>query len=69
MCGHNLIMNPPYIDNYTGLNDVVNSFYKYTIASPNKLILGCKRLSFAKRKKKQHKVQVVARMRSSKKDS
>ena len=43
MCGHNVtMMFPPDFDNYTGLNGLVNSFSKFTIAPPNKLILGCK---------------------------
>ena len=43
MCGDNLTMKvPPDFHNYTGLNGLVNSFPRFTIAPPNELILGCK---------------------------
>ena len=43
---------PPDFHYYTGLNGLVNSFYYFTIALPNKLILGCKPHSSAKMNKK-----------------
>ena len=43
MSGHNLTMKfPPDFHNYTGLNGLVDSFSKFAIASPNRLILSCK---------------------------
>ena len=52
MCGDNLTMKfPPDFHNYTGLNELVNSFPWFTIAPPNELILGCKPHWCAKMKK------------------
>ena len=52
MCGDNLTMKfPRDFHNYTGLNELVNSFPWFTIAPPNELILGCKPHWSAKRKK------------------
>ena len=59
MVDHNFTIKfPPDFHYYTGLNGLVNSFYYFTIALPNKLILGCKPHSSAKmnksKKQKQH---------------
>ena len=52
ICGHNLTMTfPPNFHNYTGLNELVNSFFWFTIAPPNKSILSCKPHWYSKRKK------------------
>ena len=52
MCGDNLTITfPPGFHNYTGLNELVNSFRWFTIVPPNELILGCKPHWSAKRKK------------------
>ena len=52
MCGDNLTITfPPGFHNYTGLNELVNSFRWFTIVPPNELILGCKAHWSAKRKK------------------
>ena len=51
MCGYNLTMKiPPDFYGYTALNGLVNSFSWFTIAPPNKLILGCKPLCLQKNK-------------------
>ena len=52
MCGDNLTMKlPPDFCNNTWLNELVNSSPWFTIAAPNKLILGCKPHWSPKRKK------------------
>ena len=52
MCGDSVTINfPPDFHNYTGLNEFVNCFTWFTIATPNELILGCKPHWSAKGKK------------------
>ena len=51
MCGNSLTLKFDF-HNYTGLNGLVNSFPYFTIAPPNKLILGWKPHWSRKRKKK-----------------
>ena len=52
MCGDSVTIKfPPDFHNYTGLNEFVNCFTWFTIATPNELILGCKPHWSAKRKK------------------
>ena len=53
MCGHNLTLKfPPDFHNYTGVNGLVNSFFSFTIAPPNKSISSCKPLPANLLKKK-----------------
>ena len=52
MCGHNLTMKFPHdFHNYRGLKGLVSSLSSFTIAPPNKLILGCQPHWSTKRKK------------------
>ena len=52
--GNSTMKFPPDFCNYTGLNGFVNFFSQFTIAPPNKLILGCKSDWSAKGKKQHH---------------
>ena len=70
MCENNLTLKfPPDFHNYTGLNRMVNSFSWFTITPPNKLVLGCKLLCSAKRKKTYIMWEMVAWRRSAKRFS
>ena len=67
MFGHNFTMKfPPDFHNYTGSNGLVNSFSYFTIAPPNKLVLGCKSSLIYKSEKKKFMREVVDKKCSTK---